>query len=138
VKVSQKLDNACRVLVQLAIGYDGKRVYRVEDLARKEEISPNFLLQILNELRKGGVVISRRGKLGGYMLSRPPHEISLCQVVSALEGPLLDGELRAGGQSGATVVAVWEKVNRELEGILEGITLDHMTQMGTDQTMYYI
>jgi len=120
------------------MGYDGKRVHRVEDLARKEEISANFLLQILNELRKGGVVVSRRGKLGGYMLARPPREINLSQVVAALEGPLWEGEMRAGGQSGAIVVAVWERVNKELDGILEGITLEHMTQMGGDQTMYYI
>lgn len=139
MKVSQKLENACRVLVQLAKGYDGSTVHRVEDLASKEGLSANFLLQILNDLRRGGVVESRRGKFGGYRLARRPEEITLKAVVEAIEGVALEAEAQAGGESGPSVARTWAEVAARFEGILDGVALsDMMANTGDDTGVFYI
>ena len=65
VKVSQKLEYACRAAVCLARHYDGATVVKLEDIAQQEDISASFLVQILNELKRFGLVDSKRGKAGG-------------------------------------------------------------------------
>ena len=125
-------------MVQLGRQHDGSRVFRVDDLARKENLSANFLLQILNELRRGGVVTSRRGKLGGYMLARPPEQITLRSIVDAIEGEALEFEGKPGGQSGARVEAAWKTVTQRYEDILTSMTLAEMMTCGEDGSMFYI
>ena len=71
MKISQKLEYACRALAQLAKHHDGRTLTRLEDLAQREAVSGNFLVQILNDLRRAGLIESRRGKAGGYLLG--PH-----------------------------------------------------------------
>jgi Rrf2 family protein len=138
MKVSQKLENACRVLVQLAQGYDGHRVVRVEDLARKEGLSANFLLQILNDLRRGGLVASRRGKLGGYILARPATEITLRDIVEAVDGSPLEVELNGTGEAAGRVARTWKEVAARFEATLAGITLAVMTTPGDEDGMFWI
>ena len=138
MKVSQKLENACRVLVQLAQSYDGHRVARVEDLARKEGLSANFLLQILNDLRRGGLVASRRGKLGGYILARPATEISLRDIVEAVDGSPLEVEFNGGGEAVARVARTWKEVAARFEATLLGITLADMATPGEEDGMFWI
>lgn len=138
MKVSQKLENACRVLVQLAQGYDGHRVSRVEDLARKEGLSANFLLQILNDLRRAGLVASRRGKLGGYILARPAREITLRDIVVAVDGAPLEVELGATGEAAGRVARTWKEVASRFEAALGAITLAEMSAAGDDNGMFWI
>ena len=138
MKVSQKLENACRVLVQLAQAYDGQRVTRVEDLARKEGLSANFLLQILNDLRRAGLVVSRRGKLGGYILSRPAVEISLREIVEAVDGVPIEAEVSGSGEAAARVMRTWSEVAQRFESLLEAITLAEMTKVPEEAEMFYI
>jgi Rrf2 family protein len=138
MKVSQKLENACRVLVQLAQGYDGHRVARVEDLARKEGLSANFLLQILNDLRRAGLVASRRGKLGGYILARPATDITLRDIVEAVDGAPLEVEPAGSGESAARVARTWQDVASRFEAILTGITLADMANPGEADGMFWI
>ena len=138
MKVSQKLENACRVLVQLAQGYDGHRVVRVEDLARKEGLSANFLLQILNDLRRAGLVASRRGKLGGYILARSATEITLRDIVEAVDGAPLEVELTGSGESAARVARSWQDVAARFEAMLSGVTLAGMASPGEADGMFWI
>lgn len=138
MKVSQKLENACRVLVQLAQGYDGHRVARVEELARKEGLSANFLLQILNDLRRAGLVASRRGKLGGYILARPAVEITLRDIVEAMDGSPLEVELGTGGEAAARVARTWKRIAGRFEATLSGISLADMATPGEADGMFWI
>ncbi|MFT7173236.1 MAG: Rrf2 family cysteine metabolism transcriptional repressor, partial [Paracoccaceae bacterium] len=64
-------------MVHLARKYDGQSVIRADDIAESEAIPPSFLAQILHELKRTGLVTSRRGKTGGWRLARSPAEISL-------------------------------------------------------------
>ncbi len=100
----------------------------MEDLAQREAVSANFLVQILNDLRRGGLVVSRRGKTGGYMLARAASSITLAQISEAVDPALLSNSVRGEGQSGASVQEAWESVARDLRKKLQGITLEQMTE----------
>lgn len=139
MKVSQKLDNACRVLVQLAKVHDVSSVQRVEDLAAREAVSANFLLQILNDLRRGGVVESKRGKFGGYRLARRPEEITLKSVVVAIEGAALEADVQARGESSECVQRTWREISARFESILGGVSLaDMMANTADEGGVFYI
>ena len=81
LKLSLKVEYACRVLAQLSRSYGSRSFSRIDELAELEEIPANYLVQILNDLRNGGLIISRRGKLGGYRLAKPPAQITLFDIV---------------------------------------------------------
>lgn len=117
------MEYACRALAQLARRHDGQTLTRLDDLAQREAVSANFLVQILNDLRRAGLVGSRRGSAGGYLLARPPATITLCQIVEAVDPALLHLSASADGESGAATRAAWERVSIRLRQELEGIDL---------------
>jgi Rrf2 family cysteine metabolism transcriptional repressor len=137
MKISQKLEYACRALAQLARRYDGRSLTRLEDLAQCEAVSANFLVQILNDLRRAGLVDSRRGKTGGYLLARPAKSITLRQIVVAVDPQLLQFSVSNDGESGTAVRAAWERLSAELSNRLEAVTLDTLAQQPGDP-MFYI
>src|SRR5512140_3058350 len=100
MKLSVKVDYACRVLAQLARHHGNEGLAHIEELARLEAVPANYLVQILSELRNGGLIVSRRGKQGGYVLARPPEKITLYDIVKLIEGDLLELGGSAEGQSG--------------------------------------
>ena len=98
MKISQKLEYACRALAQLAKHHDGRTLTRLEDLAQREAVSGNFLVQILNDLRRAGLIESRRGKAGGYLLGRsagPDHAAPGGGCGRSVAAPML-GHARRG------------------------------------------
>jgi Rrf2 family protein len=94
-------------------------------------------VQILSELRNGGLITSRRGKQGGYVLSRPPEKITLYDIVKLIEGDLLGLGGNADGQSGRRVQQVWRDVRATLEARCKSYTLDMLVVKGPGE-MYYI
>ncbi len=137
MKISQKLEYACRALAQLAKTYDGKTLTRLDELAQREAVSANFLVQILNDLRRAGIIESRRGALGGYLLSRPSDHITLRQIVDAVEPSQLQNTALADGESGSAVRRAWEAVSSKLAADLDNITLESMANKPSDP-MFYI
>jgi Rrf2 family protein len=127
VRVSAKTDYALRAALELAAAPDEKPV-KGERIATAQAIPLRFLENILMQLRHAGLVESRRGADGGYRLARPAAEVTLADVIRAIDGPL-------AGVSGArpetldfTGVAepmrdVWIAVRASLRGVLEGVTL---------------
>ncbi len=137
MKLSVKVDYACRVLAQLARTRDGDELAHIEDLAKAEDVPANYLVQILGELRNGGLIVSRRGKQGGYALARPPEAITLLDIVRVIEGELLELNTSVGGQSGKRVNQVWREVRAALEAKARSYTLDKLMPKPTEE-MYYI
>jgi Rrf2 family protein len=137
MKISQKLEYACRALVQLAKSYDGKSLTRLDDLAQREAVSANFLVQILNDLRRGGIIDSRRGASGGYTLSRPAQNINLRQIVEAVEPSKLQNTVLDEGESGVAVQRAWENISAQLAKSLEEISLEALASPPSDP-MFYI
>jgi Rrf2 family cysteine metabolism transcriptional repressor len=137
VKLSVKVDYACRVLAQMARSHARNELAHIDELARVESVPANYLVQILSELRNGGLIVSRRGKQGGYILARPPEEITLYDVVKLIEGDLLElsGDVR--GQSGRRVQQIWRDIRAAFEAECKSYTLDKLVSKA-DEGMYYI
>lgn len=124
-------------MAQLTRSYGNRPFSRIDDLAEQEEIPANYLVQILNDLRNGGLIISRRGKQGGYRLAKPPAEITLFDIVSALEGELLGINLGSSGWSGRGVTKVWSEVVEALSEKTRSYTLESFLPEESEE-MYYI
>jgi len=137
MKLSLKVEYACQVLAQLGYSVEAAELPHIDDLAKAEAIPSNYLVQILNELRTAGLIISRRGKQGGYALARPPAEISLHDIMLAVEGNTLAHSKNGKGQSSARTTAVWEQVSSRFSGMLREYTVeDCMSRPAKD--MWYI
>ncbi len=94
-------------------------------------------MQILNDLRRGGLIESRRGKAGGYLLARGADTITLRQIVEAVDPSLLQCGVSSEGESGSAVRRAWEQVSTDVHGALERITLENLTANPSDP-MFYI
>ncbi|RYD48444.1 MAG: Rrf2 family transcriptional regulator [Verrucomicrobiaceae bacterium] len=137
MKISQKLEYACRAMAQLAKYHDGRTLTRLEDLAQREAVSGNFLVQILNDLRRAGLIESRRGKAGGYLLGRAADKITLRQIVEAVDPTLLQLSTTHEGESGQGVTRAWNQVSSSLRVSLDKITLESVAGKQSDP-MFYI
>jgi Rrf2 family protein len=137
MKISQKLEYACRAMTQLAKYHDGRTLTRLEDLAQREAVSGNFLVQILNDLRRAGLIESRRGKAGGYLLAKSAEQITLRHVVEAVDPSLIQCSVTREGDSGPAVRRAWEQISKGLQESLDQITMDSLANKKSDP-MFYI
>ncbi len=137
VKLSMKVEYACRVLAQLSRTFGNKKFSHIDELAALEEIPANYLVQILNELRNGGLINSRRGKQGGYSLAKAPSDISLYEIITVIDGELLGINLGANGASGAGVQRVWKEVADSMKKKTMNYSLESFLPEERDD-MYYI
>jgi Rrf2 family protein len=127
VRVSAKVDYALRAAVELAALEDDWPV-KGERVASGQGIPLRFMENILGQLRQAGIVASRRGAEGGYLLARPASEIALADVIRAVDGPLANvGGLRPDQLSyegtAAPMRDVWVAVRSSLRSVLEHVTL---------------
>ncbi len=123
MKASLKLEYSLRVLSQLARRHRGTAVTRIEELAKLEDIPANYLVQLLNELREGGLVVSKRGKTGGYRLAKDAEDITLKQVLAVVEPDLVTTKITLKGASGPQVASLWREVSKRFEKSLMGFTV---------------
>ncbi len=126
MRVSAKADYAIRAAVELAAAGEGPT--KGERIAHAQSIPPNFLENILVDLRNAGLVASRRGADGGYWLARPANEISLADVIRAVDGPLANVRGVRSEQveyegNAEKLRDVWVAVRASLRGVLEHVTL---------------
>ena len=93
MRVSTRGDYACRALLSLALRQDEGGPTSVRDIAERTGLPQPYLEQILLALKGAGLVRSKRGVGGGYVLARPPDEIRLAEILSAVDGPITLGEI---------------------------------------------
>jgi Rrf2 family protein len=127
VRVSAKTDYAIRAALELAAAADDRPV-KGEQIATAQAIPLRFLENILMQLRHAGLVESRRGADGGYRLARPAADVTLADVIRAIDGPLAGvGGARPEtlGFDGvaAPMKDVWIAVRASLRNVLERVTL---------------
>jgi Rrf2 family cysteine metabolism transcriptional repressor len=137
VKVSVQVDYACRVMAELARLHGSGELARIEHLAETEAVPANFLGQILLKLRNHGLIRSRRGSRGGYTLARPPEEISVLDVLIAVDGHCLKLSGNHSGRSGRRMRQVWTEIAGDIEAKARALTFDQIASREPD-TMYYI
>lgn len=129
MRLSARADYALRAAIELAASSDTHTT--AEQLARAQHIPGKFLEAILTQLRRAGLVRSQRGPEGGFWLARPAAEISLADIIRAIDGPLLGvrGERPENiGYVGAAepLQQVWIALRANERAILEEVTLDHI------------
>ena len=127
MRISAKVDYAVRAMAQLAAEPQGEPV-KAEEIARAQDIPLKFLLGILNDLKRAYLLRSQRGAEGGYSLGRPADEITLADVIRAIDGPLANvhdtslSELQYQGPA-ESLREIWMAVRASLRSVLETTTL---------------
>ncbi len=140
MKASVKSDYACRAVEALALHHPDTRPLRIEEIAKREAIPSNYLVQILIELKSKGIIQSRRGKAGGYVLARAPREITVGDVLRAIQGDILEMPLLAESRCPEEIKSAWRRIKLAAEGTADGITFEEICAAATNgkQQMYYI
>lgn len=131
MRITAKADYAVRAALELAGAEDGEPV-KGEQLAEAQEIPLQFLEHILLELKHARLIRTKRGARGGYWLARPADEITLADVIRAVEGPLANIQESAPEDTGYPGNAqhlrdVWIAVRANLRAVLESVTLADLT-----------
>jgi Rrf2 family protein len=131
MKLSSKGRYGVRALFDIAL-HEGESPAQIKDIAARQEIPARFLEQIFQDLRRAGLVRSKRGPRGGYQLARPPERIRLGDVVRALDGPIraLAGEEPARrGRAGAlraerrATDEVFRDLAAQVEACFDGVSI---------------
>ncbi len=139
MRVSAKADYAIRAVAELA-ATDPEVPLKAETISTSQDIPVKFLLNILFELRRAGILRSQRGADGGYQLARPASEVSLADVIRAVEGPLAQvgdsrpEELKYNGVA-ESLVDVWVAVRANLRAILDVVTIADVARHSLPRTV---
>lgn len=135
MKVSTRGDYASRALLSLALRRDESGPTSVRDIAERTGLPQPYLEQILLALKGAGIVRSKRGVGGGYVLARPPESITLGQIVSAVEGPIVAGDFGQPHENGAcdhegqcVLLSVWSEVGEHMREHLDSFSLADMVE----------
>lgn len=133
MRVSTRGDYASRALLSLALHAEGEGPTSVRDIAERTGLPQPYLEQILLALKGAGLVRSKRGVGGGYVLARSAGEISLGQIVSAVDGPIVAGDFGRPHEDGAcdhegqcVLLSVWADVGEHMRSHLDSFTLEDM------------
>ena len=128
--MSTRGDYACRALLSLALHSGEQSPTSVRDIAERTGLPQPYLEQILLALKGAGLVRSKRGVGGGYVLARPPEQIRLSEIISAVDGPITLGDFGQPHQDGScdhegqcVLLAVWNLAGEHMRHHLESYTL---------------
>jgi len=135
VKLSNKGRYGVRAIFDIAFHNDGEPT-QIRTIAERQGIPPRFLEQIFQDLKRAGLVTSKRGPRGGYALAKPPTEVRVGDVIRALEGPVVlaspkTDRRRTGDGSRAIVDDALEELAGEVEACFDALTIHDLCQRGT-------
>lgn len=129
MRVTYRGDYALKAILDLALNY-GKDVVTIHELAAHIDAPIKFLEQVLLDLKKGGFVESRRGNIGGYLLSRAPGKITVGEVIRFIDGPIepiscaRGGYTKCGDVQKCVFRKVWQDVTKATTDIIDNITFE--------------
>lgn len=139
MKLSVKSDYAARAVLGLARHHPTGEALRVEDLADEQGLPANYLVQILIELKAQGIARSVRGKEGGYLLARPPAEISLGDVLRSVHGTVFDTPALSDPDCPTELRRAWKRLQKSVEAAADAITFQQLLEESSaKEKMYYI
>lgn len=135
MKVSLRATYGIIAAVDLALHHAEQPVC-AKSIAKRQAIPARFLEQVLHAMKKAGVVTSQRGAQGGYVLSRKPSELSVADILNALEGPLITNNGAAGQKSSSSRGAkqeallshIWDRVKRAEMSVLSEVTVEELAK----------
>jgi len=139
VKLSVKSDYAARAVLGLARHHHTGAALRVEQLAEEQNIPSNYLVQILIELKAQGIARSLRGKEGGYLLAKPPSEISMADVLRAVDGSVFDTPALSDPDCPGELRRAWRNLQRSVESAAAAVSFQQLLDENSEkEKMYYI
>jgi Rrf2 family protein len=130
MRVSTKSDYALRALIEMG-RHDASTPVSAEELGRRQDIPHGFLQAILADLRRAGIVVSQRGQSGGWRLARAAGDVSVADVIRAVDGPLvsvygLRPESVTYKDSAEVLQHVWIAARRALRDVFEDVTIEQL------------
>ena len=147
MKLSTRARYGTRALLDLAVHYSEEPV-SLKDIAKRQQISLQYLEHLMTPLIAAGMVRSVRGPKGGVLLAKIPEDIKLSEVIQLLEGSTAPVDCvdnpKLCSRSGLCVTRdVWDELKKAIDGVLEGMTLQNMVERqqqknALKQEMYYI
>lgn len=132
LRLSTRGQYGVRAMFEIARGYTHGPT-TIRQIAESQDVSVAYLEQILNTLRKGGLISSVKGPGGGYVLSRPPERISIGAILRELEGPVaitscLDPKEGCMRVDGCVTHLLWKSLGEKIESFLDDMTLGDLLE----------
>ena len=132
MQIPRRVDYGLRAVIHLADQEPGK-CSSITEIAKHQGVPKKFLEKIIQDLARSGLIRSKRGSTGGYMLARGAETISFCDVIEALEGPIsvnacMDHALGCDQIPRCTMIGVWSEVQRSVTEVLSRTTIAALRQ----------
>lgn len=143
MKISTKGRYGIRALIDLVINSECGSV-TLKAISERQEISERYLEQIFSLLRKAGLIIGRKGAQGGYTLSKNPNEITIGEILRALEGESLLIDINDDNSNDVEKFVnkvIWSEINKKINDYFESITLEYIVgeyRKEKEEIIYYI
>jgi Rrf2 family protein len=133
MQISRRVDYGLRAVIYLS-GQNPEECCSIAEIAKRQGIPRKFLEKITQDLLRKGLIKSKRGSCGGYMLARPPEAITFYQVIEAIEGPIavnacMDQHLSCDQLPRCTMVGVWSEVQHKVTEIFRQTTIADLRQV---------
>ena len=144
MKITYRGDYALKAVLDLSLHYSNEPV-TINEMAKRIDAPVKFLEQILLDLKKGGFIESRRGKVGGYLLSRPPSRIAVGDIVRFIDGPIEPiacvkrGYLDCSDAYKCAFRQIWQDVYQATSNIIDSVTFEQLiSKIKAEPVMYCI
>jgi Rrf2 family protein len=136
VKLSSKGRYGVRALFDIAF-YNRGKATQIKDISERQGIPPRFLEQIFQDLKRAGLVSSKRGPRGGYQLAQPPEDIKVGDIVRALEGPVMlsaTGEPKESGDERSLAVThdLFVELSQKIEACFDAVSIEDLCERGEE------
>ena len=127
MKISAKFDYTCRALIELSLHWPSKEPLQISTIAEKQKIPIQFLTHILINLKQLGYVESLRGKKGGYVLTKPPQEITLSNLSENFSElrPRYASKIRTS-KSADVLESIWQEIDQSLSDAMKNINFEYI------------
>ncbi|MDD5044411.1 MAG: Rrf2 family transcriptional regulator [Candidatus Omnitrophica bacterium] len=131
MRITYKGDYAINTILDLAVHYN-KSLVTIHELARRSDMPIKFLEQVLLELKRGGFVKSKRGKVGGYFLAKHPAQIKLGDVIRFIDGPIEPIACVEKRYSGCNIIErcvlrkIWQEINLATSNVVDNVTFEDL------------
>jgi len=127
MRVSARCDYACRALLELTLHWPDTKPLHIGSISKRQAIPMKYLVQILIQLKRIGLVASSRGKEGGYILAKDPGTISLGEVMRSIGGPFLPVADSAKKKK-AVFARIWNEVESAMARVLDKIDFEDIAK----------